>query len=146
MPKQFSVKTKAEPRNLKSIRDFFEKAARGNMEQEDVFRMEVCLNEICENIIRYGYEKRKRETINIKARFDKGEVRITVIDKGKPFNLLEYDPIDTGTLVKKGIKGKLGIRIIKTVCDDIHYKRLKGENQTVLIKKWNKRSSPAPTK
>jgi len=144
MAKQFSITAVAEPQNLKAIRVFFEEAARGNLGQEDIYYMQVCLNEICENIIRHGYEEGKEETINIKLRFDENSVKIIVVDKGKPFNLLEYDPIDTSTLIKKGIKGKLGIRTVKTICDKIYYKRLKGKNQVVLIKKRRKKSPVAP--
>ncbi len=139
MPKQFSIEAVANPQNLKAIRTFFEEAARDNLAQEDINYMEVCLNEICENVIRHGYEEGENETINIKIRFDESSVKITIIDKGKPFNLLEYEPIDTTTLVKEGIKGKLGIRTVKTICDKIYYKRLKGKNQVVLIKKRKKR-------
>jgi serine/threonine-protein kinase RsbW len=138
MPKQFSIEAAADPRNLKAIRGFFTEAARGNLAQEDIYSMEVCLNEICENIVRHGYEEGEQETINIKMRFDENSARITIIDRGKPFNILEYEPMDIRTIVRKGIKGKLGIRTIKTICDRIYYKRLKGKNQLVLIKKRKK--------
>jgi anti-sigma regulatory factor (Ser/Thr protein kinase) len=135
MEKQFMIETAAEPQNLKVIREFFHETAAGNLAQEDIYYMEVCINEMCENIIRHGYEEHERETIHIKINFDDGYVRVTIVDRGKPFNVLEYEPIAMETLIKKGIKGKLGIRTIKTICDKIYYKRLKGKNQLVLVKK-----------
>jgi len=144
IPKQCSIEAFAEPQNLKVIRAFFEEAAKCYMDRKDIIHMKVCLNEICENIIRHGYEKGRRETIKIKLQFDKSSARVTVIDRGKPFNLLEYKPMDTDTLMKKGIKGKLGISTIRRVCNKISYKWLKGSNRVVLIKKIGKRPSTVP--
>jgi anti-sigma regulatory factor (Ser/Thr protein kinase) len=61
-------------------------------------------------------------------------VEITIIDWGQPFDILKYQPPDKEVLFSGEIKGKLGIRTVKTICDKILYKRLKGKNKTILIK------------
>jgi anti-sigma regulatory factor (Ser/Thr protein kinase) len=126
--------TIADERSLMVIRNFFADALKNLFRHDDVVYLEMCLNEMCENVIKHAYAPEKHGPINIKMKVDDKAVRITVIDRGKPFNMVDYNPIDKETLVDQGIKGKLGIRTMKTVCDKISYKRLKGKNKTVFIR------------
>jgi anti-sigma regulatory factor (Ser/Thr protein kinase) len=130
--------TIADEKSLAVIRNFFADALKNMFRHDDVVYLEMCLNEMCENVIKHAYAPEKRGPINIKMKVDEKAVRITVIDRGKPFNMLEYDPIDKATLVDQGIKGKLGIRTMKTVCDRIYYQRLKGKNKTVFVRNRKK--------
>jgi len=134
MNKHFSMDTIADERSLMVIRNFFADALKNLFRHDDVVYLEMCLNEMCENVIKHAYAPEKRGPINIKMKVDDKCVKITVVDRGKPFNMIEYNPIDKETLVDQGIKGKLGIRTMKTVCDKISYKRLKGKNRTVFIR------------
>ena len=128
------METVAEHRSLAVIRGFFSDALKNLFRHDDVVYLEMCLNEMCENIIKHAYAPEKSGPINIKMKVDDRAVAITVIDRGKPFSILDYDPIDKRELIDKGIKGKLGIRAMKTICDKITYKRLKGKNKTVFIR------------
>jgi anti-sigma regulatory factor (Ser/Thr protein kinase) len=134
--------TTAEHRSLVIIRAFFTDALKNIFMHDDVVYLEMCLNEMCENIIKHAYAPEKSGPISIKMKVDDRAVKIAVIDRGKPFNVLDYDPIDKDTLVEEGIKGKLGIRTMKTVCDKITYKRLKGKNKTTFIR-FRKIAAPA---
>jgi anti-sigma regulatory factor (Ser/Thr protein kinase) len=134
MNKHFSMDTIADERSLMVIRNFFADALKNLFRHDDVVYLEMCLNEMCENVIKHAYAPEKRGPINIKMKVDDKSVRITVVDRGKPFNMVDYNPIDKETLVDQGIKGKLGIRTMKTVCDKISCKRLKGNNRTVFIR------------
>jgi anti-sigma regulatory factor (Ser/Thr protein kinase) len=138
MHKHFSMDTIADERSLAVIRNFFADALKNLFRHEDVVYLEMCLNEMCENVIKHAYAPDRHGPINIKMKVDDKAVRITVVDRGKPFNMVEYDPIDKETLVAEGIKGKLGIRAMKTMCDKITYKRLKGKNKTVFIRNRKK--------
>lgn len=138
MNKSFSMDTIAEDKSLQVIRTFFTDALKNIFAHDDVIYLEMCLNEMCENIIRHAYAPEKSGPISIRMKVDDNNVKITVIDRGKPFSVLDYDPIDKKTLVDREIKGKLGIRTIKTVCDRIVYKRLKGKNKTIMIRRRKK--------
>jgi len=138
MEKQFCIELAAESKNLMAIRRFFLATAKDIIPADDAGYLEVCLNEVCENIIRHGYEIKEHGKINIKVQFGKKDTRITVIDWGKPFDPLSYETMSNEELVKKGIKGKLGIRTIKKICDKIYYERLKNKNKLVMIRKHRK--------
>lgn len=125
----------AQSKNLQIIRNFIVYSLENSFNKNDIYELEVCLNEICENIVKYSYEENQNGYILIKIQIKSNLIKATIVDRGKPFNILEYQPPDKEILLMQGIKGKLGIRTVKTICDKILYKRLKGKNKTVLIKK-----------
>lgn len=136
MKKILSIEVPAEQSNLFIIRNFYTQSIRSGcaaISEADIAYMELAVNEFCENIIRHGY-KGGPGTINIRIIADEDKIRTVITDSAKPYNILEYDPIDKEKLVEKGIKGRLGIRMIKTICDSIKYTRLNNKNKTVLTK------------
>ncbi|HRU39856.1 MAG TPA: ATP-binding protein, partial [Candidatus Goldiibacteriota bacterium] len=135
MDKIFSLATTADARNVAVIRNFFAEALRNVFGEEDIIYIEMCLNEMCENIIRHAYGEGHSGPISIRMKTSRERVEISVIDRGKPFNVLDFEPPDNRVLVEQGIKGKLGIKMMRKICDKILYKRLKGKNKTVFIRK-----------
>ncbi len=136
MRRIFLIDMLADEKYLTTIRAFFTQSVKWSgaaVSHDDVIYLELAINEFCENIIRYGY-KDKVGRILLKIVVEEDRVSAVIIDKGLPHNILEYDPVSKETLVDKGIKGKLGIRMIKTVCDKIYYRRLKNKNKTILVK------------
>lgn len=129
-----TLKVGAESKNLQMIRDFIDCSLENNFNKNDIYEFKVCLNEICENIIKYSYDVNHKGYIFIKMQSTLNSIKATIIDGGKSFNIIEYQPPDKEILFKEEIKGKLGIRTIKRICDKILYRRLKGKNKTVLIK------------
>jgi len=130
-----SLTVPAENKSLQIIRNFTVQSLEHSFNKNNVYELEVCLNEICENIVKYSYEENKNGNILIKIKIKSDIIRVIIIDTGKPFNILEYQPPDKDMLVKNEIKGKLGIRTVQTICDKILYKRLKEKNRTEIIKK-----------
>ena len=141
MTRQFSLETTAEEKSLIVIREFFSEALRNVFGHDDVIYIEMCLNEMCENIIKHAYGTEHSGPISIKMKVCDKRVVITVIDRGRPFNILDFEPPDNTTLVEKGIKGSLGIRTMKTICDKILYSRLKGKNKTTFIRHRKKETA-----
>jgi len=136
MKKIFSIEAPAEQGNLHIIRNFYSQSIRSGcpaISDADTAYMELAVNEFCENIIRHGY-KGSQGTINIRLIVYENKINTVITDSAKPYNILEYEPIDKEKLVEKGIKGRLGIRMIKTICDRIKYTRLNNKNKTVLTK------------
>jgi anti-sigma regulatory factor (Ser/Thr protein kinase) len=136
----FAIEVPAEHKYLQVIRSFYTQCLQGigmDAGKNEIVYLEMAVNEFCENIIRHGYKGNAGE-ITIKLVIGKKSISTVILDRGQPHNILEYDPIAKETLVEKGIQGKLGIRMIKTICSNIHYKRLKGRNKTVLVKKIRK--------
>jgi anti-sigma regulatory factor (Ser/Thr protein kinase) len=133
--KVFILKMLLEEKTLKIARSFAINVIEyaGLRKEETVF-IEMALNEVCENIIKHGYENKKGDIV-LKVEVCEKEVSVIIVDWGRSHDLVKYQPIAMKKLLEDGEKGKLGIRLIQTICDSIQYKRLKGKNKTTLIKK-----------
>jgi anti-sigma regulatory factor (Ser/Thr protein kinase) len=140
MSKEFSLETTAEHRSLKVIRNFFTDAVTNSFGPEDVVFLEMCINEVIENVIKHAYPAHAPGPVSIKLQVTDRELRTTITDRGRPFDLTAYTPINKQELVEQGIKGKLGIRAVKKICDKITYRRLKGKNRTVFVRKRTKKA------
>lgn len=134
MRKVFKIDIDAKFDSLPIIREFLKNSLNiNNLSESDIYDLELCVEELCSNITKYGYDGENGK-IHLKVIIDDRKIKIIVIDNAKPFNILEYEPLDKQNLLNGAIKGKLGIRTIKTICEKINYKRLKNKNKTELIK------------
>ncbi len=133
MKEKFTLVVPAKEKFLGVVRGFLTGPIERKLRSPDVSYLELCLNEICENIIEHGYKGDEGKII-IRLVIGTKKVVITVIDRAAPFNIIEYKPPDKKELLEKGIKGKLGIRAVKNICDKIYYKRLKNKNSLTMVK------------
>ncbi len=100
-------------------------------------RMNVCLDELLNNIVSYGYEDDDSEEpheIELNVRLLDSELVVTITDDGKPFNPFGNDPPDTGLSVDERPIGGLGVHLVKNFMDKVHYER-HGENNVVSLHK-----------
>jgi anti-sigma regulatory factor (Ser/Thr protein kinase) len=107
-------------------------------DDDQVSKIELALEEALVNIISYGFPNRlgnlEIECINNRA----GEMEITLIDHGVPYNPLStpivanpYAPVEAQT------EGGYGILLIKKLMDQVKYRRENGRNVLTLIRKIN---------
>jgi anti-sigma regulatory factor (Ser/Thr protein kinase) len=137
MRKVFKIEVDSKLDSLAIIRSFIKDSLNyENFNQDIIYDLELCIDEICSNIMKYGY-KEKNGKILLKIIVDNDKVKAVIIDKAGPFNILKYNPPDREELLKSEIKGKIGIRTIKAICDKLDYKRLKNKNKIEIIKYKN---------
>ncbi len=63
-----------------------------------------------------------------------GKLMITVLDNGKPYNILSHPPVDTSIPILDRPIGGLGIHMIRKLLDDVHYSSADGWNTALFIK------------
>ena len=136
MGKYFSLEVDAEHRHLVVIRRFVTDVMKfGEFGRDEITRAELCINELAENVVRYGYNGAKGR-IKVKAGFDGTRMLFSLTDWGVPFDPQGYVTKDVQELFDGGVKGKLGISAVRRSSDRIIYSRLKGKNKvTVYIKR-----------
>ena len=100
-------------------------------------RMNVCLDDLLNNIVSYGYcdeEVDDEHEIELHFRLLDSELVVTIVDDGKPFNPFGNEPPDTCLSVEERPIGGLGVHLVKNFMDKVHYER-HGENNVVTLHK-----------
>ncbi len=100
-----------------------------------IFRANLVLEELALNIINHGHDDGLHE-IEIKLTSEAEALTIEVTDDGKPFDPLTHirPPDAMGSLEDRPVGG-LGIHLVRTMMDELRYKREGGRNHLILVKR-----------
>lgn len=94
--------------------------------------LDLCANELVTNIISYAYDDDQRHRIELELNKTALGARLTVIDDGRPFNILEApEHIQPGSLEQARIGG-LGILLVRKISASCSYRRDAGRNVVAL--------------
>jgi len=96
--------------------------------------LSLVIEELLVNIISYSYPSNQKGYADLELSKIDGKIIICVIDKGIPFNILNIKKPDLSASIEERSIGGVGIHLIKTYVDDIHYLRQDDENIVTLIK------------
>jgi len=120
---------------IDKAREFLRNSVRGLvLSEEEFFKLDLSLVEMCTNIILYAYPKKKGE-IQIDFWLDDDRIYLEIRDRGIPFNPSRARKPDIEDIIRAGQKGGLGIYLSRTFMDGFDYKRRNGENVLTLMKK-----------
>jgi serine/threonine-protein kinase RsbW len=141
MERTFSLKVPSSTENLAMIRDFVNGiGVRAGMSTAEVAKLELAVDEACANVIEHAYGPDVVKEVSVRATVDEDAVQIHVIDTGKGF---DPDSIGTKTLeelVADRKSGGLGMRLMKTLMDEVHYEVIPGEkNELHMVKRLKRR-------
>ncbi len=98
-----------------------------------IFKVNLVLDELGVNIVSYGGAV---SGIEISLSSEDEAVTIEVIDDGRPFDPLNdaADPALTSSLEERRVGG-LGLYLVRSMVDELHYRREQGRNHLVLTKR-----------
>ena len=100
------------------------------------YRVHLVLEELGLNIMNYGYEDGDRDDHQIEITLTSvpNSLTIDIVDDGRPFDPLSEAPIpDTGATMEDRPIGGLGVHLVKTLMDEMNYRREKGKNRLTLV-------------
>jgi serine/threonine-protein kinase RsbW len=103
--------------------------------EEDLFRLELALSEICINIVRYAYPEAPGE-MAIRVWDDGAAVYVEFADEGKPFDPRTTPEPTLETMMRGERKGGLGIYLARKLSDSFDYRRDDGRNIVTISKKF----------
>lgn len=121
--------------NLAYVREFLRNIGEYfNLTGNQIYSLQLAVEESITNIIRHGYTGRSRGKIRVEVRIRYFKVIVRIIDRGVRFdprqvgkpNLLEY--------VQKSKAGGLGIMMIRNLTDAIDYRVTYRGNELYLTK------------
>ena len=140
MSAKVSLNIESSPDALNRIVDAIESISlQEEWPPELLFTMNLVLEELGINIIRYAYGEDSNETFQIIITSEPSELTVDVIDAGPPFNPLTDAPEpDTDAPMLDRPIGGLGIHLVKSMMDEVDYKREYDRNHLRLVKRRDK--------
>lgn len=109
-----------------------EHALRVGLDERQVKRLELALEEATVNIIHHAYGGRGGE-LELCCTLVPGGLEIHLVDEGPPFNPLEAPPVDVVTYVTAHKIGGMGIHLYRNMANGLRYRREGGRNVLTLF-------------
>ena len=127
---------KADLNILGELREFVESAATSSgLKGDDIFAFKLAVDELCTNIISYGFEEDKPGLISLLFEIENGQARLQIKDDGKFFSPDQAKTPDIDADLDDRATGGLGIFFVKELMDNVEYNKLDGGvNQYTLEK------------
>lgn len=120
---------------LEKIRKFLRDYLRGwDISEEEFFKVELAMVEVCTNIIRYGYPGGKGD-IQVKVWHEDERLYLEIRDQGVPFDPSRIKKPSLKELMTKERLGGLGIFLARKLMDGFSYRRQENQNVLTMSKK-----------
>ncbi len=97
--------------------------------------MTLALDELITNAIAHGYEDEAEHQIIVRLSLMGGSLQAEVEDDGKPFNPLMAPEPDLTSPIEERPVGGLGIHLVRSVMDQVDYRRESGKNRLTMTKR-----------
>jgi serine/threonine-protein kinase RsbW len=129
------MRIKADLRAPEKLRDFVKGILdRTPLGEEDRFKVELSLHEICINIVLHAYPGRKGRLV-VRSWAEGGRITFEFMDEGIAFDPGAAAPPDLGEKLRSGRRGGYGIFLYRTLMDGFEYRREGGKNILVVFKR-----------
>lgn len=129
------VSKTTQPANLEGVRALVEfvsaYAKEMDFEVDRITNIRIAIEEVARNIIQWSYCEEPGE-IEISCNADdNGNLFVTIVDWGKPFNMLLADVFPDVWDPDNKVKDRPSMKSIKKAFNNLEYKR--GEKQNILV-------------
>ncbi|MCB1057347.1 MAG: ATP-binding protein [Acidobacteria bacterium] len=137
LEQRFILKVPSSTRNLVMIREFVNRVAeQAWLSETERGQLELAVDEACSNVIEHAYGHDVQKEVTVRATFDDDAVRIAVVDQGAGFDPEAVDQEALETLIEQRKTGGLGMRLIRSLMDEVHYEIEPGrKNELTMVKR-----------
>ena len=134
MAAEVTLTVKTHRDELLTIANAVEDLARRESWPQDLeFRVNLVLEELGLNIMNHGHDGGDHD-IEIVLTSEDDAVTIEIIDDGRPFDpLKDAPPPDLDSPIDDRRVGGLGVHFVRSVMDDLRYRRERGKNYLTLV-------------
>ncbi len=134
--RKFTLQVPSSTENLALIREFVTSVgAQAGLDESGVAQLELAVDEACANVIEHAYGHDTTKEVMVRAIFDDESLRISVIDEGRGFDPNKVRQETVEQLVHERKSGGLGIRLIKTLMDEVSYEIVPGQKNELHMTK-----------
>jgi serine/threonine-protein kinase RsbW len=137
--KQKELLVKSRTENLTAVREFISSTVEEVKIPPDIAGdIVLAVDEACTNIIKHAYKFLPDGDIAIKLKYSEKIIKVEITDHGSPFSPDTVPTPDLKKYFEEKRVGGLGMYLMKSLMDEVHYKSVPGKyNQVVLTKKLN---------
>ena len=109
----------------------------------EVYKINLVLDELLTNLISYAYPDREKHLIRLRVALADGRLTAQLTDDAQPFDpLAEASPaVLDGALEDRPIGG-LGLHFVRTLMDEVSYRRVGQFNELTLVKRVGQDAAP----
>lgn len=111
--------------------------AANGLSDKTLFAVNLALEELVTNTISYGFTDDRPHVIDISLRLDGDDLHVRVEDDAVAFNPLENAAPDLGAPLEDRPIGGLGVHLVRTLMDGVHYAREGARNIVSMRKRVN---------
>lgn len=134
----FRLKLPANSENLDIIRKFISGIAENmGFSEEEIYQIELAVDEACSNVIRHAYVGRDNEKdgILVTVKTKPKQIVISITDTGVGFNPNSIKTPNMDEYLKRMKPGGLGLHLIKTLMDEVSFRIKPGVRNEVKMTK-----------
>jgi anti-sigma regulatory factor (Ser/Thr protein kinase) len=137
LERRFTLQVPSSTENLALIREFVVNVGgQAGLAEAEVGKIELAVDEACANVIEHAYGHDISKEVTVRATFDEAELHISIIDEGHGFDPQAIPQNELDKLVKERKSGGLGMRLIRTLMDEVQYEIVPGQkNELHMTKK-----------
>ena len=137
---RFTLLVPSSTQNLALIRDFVTNVGfQAGLGDDDVAKLELAVDEACTNVIEHAHRNDLSKDVVVRATFDERTLRIEVVDTGEGFDPAKLPQENLEQMVAKHRSGGLGLRVMKSLMDEVSYEIVPGDtNRLRMVKKLRK--------
>jgi anti-sigma regulatory factor (Ser/Thr protein kinase) len=126
---------------LAQIAEFVTRAAReAGMTDDDVFHVEMAVDEACSNVIEHAYADCSGDIDLTCTSSAPGSFEIAIHDSGRSFNPdgVALPPLDIPADVDDLNEGGLGLYLMRKLMDEVRFEMAAGQGNTLTMTKRSK--------
>ena len=107
-----------------------------------LMQLQVALDEIASNVIRYGWSDGGDHRISVRIIGQPDRIDVEIVDDGRPFDPRQA-PAPESQPAGRRRPGGLGEHLVRQLVDRLEYERVGGCNRTIITKQYlaNRRGS-----
>ncbi len=138
--RKFKLHVPSSTENLAMIREIVSNiGAQAGLDSSEIAKLELAVDEACANVMEHAYGHDATKEVIVRATFDDEILRIEVEDTGRGFDPDSVKPEELEKLIHERKTGGLGMRLMKTLMDEVHYEIEPGQkNKLHMMKRLRK--------
>jgi serine/threonine-protein kinase RsbW len=114
------------------------------MSPADLMKLELAVDEACANVIEHAYGSDDTREVTVKVTIDSEQVQIQIVDTGRGFDPSTVEETNLEELAIRRRSGGLGMRLIRSVMDEVQYQIVPGQKNELRMSKRLKKKEPSP--